>query len=60
MPVVTTERHDRSGCAPAVFRRTEAAELASAGRSLLPIVRQRPGNRHAELLILCARIGFNP
>jgi hypothetical protein len=20
----------------------------------------RPGNRHAELLILCARIGFNP
>jgi hypothetical protein len=22
--------------------------------------RRQPGNRHAELLILCARIGFNP
>ena len=29
---------------------------APAPRSLS----RRPGNRHAELLILCARIGFNP
>jgi hypothetical protein len=29
----------------------------SASRNLR---RRRPGNRHAELLILCARIGFNP
>jgi hypothetical protein len=29
----------------------------SASRNLR---RRPPGNRHAELLILCARIGFNP
>lgn len=29
----------------------------SASRNL---GRRQPGNRHAELLILCARIGFNP
>jgi hypothetical protein len=29
-------------------------------RPILDPRRRRPGNRHAELMILCARIGFNP
>jgi hypothetical protein len=37
-------------------RRTTAPAVP-ASRNLW---RRQPGNRHAELLILCARIGFNP
>jgi hypothetical protein len=51
MPVV-----NRNGSFVSASRRRSVGG-PSASRNLR---RRRPGNRHAELLILCARIGFNP
>jgi hypothetical protein len=49
-------RHQRKILDATRFR-PSAAPAIPAFRNLR---RRQPGNRHAELLILCARIGFNP
>jgi len=57
MRVMISARHNTSGHGCQFLG---AFRSASAARSLLLAPTERPGNRHAELLILCARIGFNP
>ena len=52
MPVVTSQQSFAI-----LLQRCRGAGGPSASGNLR---RRQPGNRHAELLILCARIGFNP
>jgi hypothetical protein len=55
MPRVMKQHSDRR-TSPA-WRGSGAPPHAPGARNLRG---RRLGNRHAELLILCARIGFNP
>jgi hypothetical protein len=54
MPRVMSQHSDRS------YSSAWAASGAPDAPGSRNLRRRRPGNRHAELLILCARIGFNP
>jgi hypothetical protein len=49
-------RHQRKILDVTRFRPGVAPAVPASGT----LRRGQPGNRHAELLILCARIGFNP
>ncbi len=55
MPPVTSQYNHSIG-----RRRVGDGHCAPEAPALRKLRRRRPGNRHAELLILCARIGFNP